>query len=227
MSEPGAATGWRRPRLNSRTQKYGCVATLARHHGIASLLDLGCRDAGLRHWVPGLKRYVGVDLVQNPQKSVDVLCDLAAGLPFSDRSFEAVAALDLLEHLDDMSGVLGEIDRVTTRLMIIALPNLAHVSFRVGFLFSGRMSSKYDLRYGYGKDRHRWLTVLPQTDAFIDQFVRDRGYRVSRIDLKSTARRHRGPEVLLRALRFSRAWYVYRTVYVIEKGNAAAHSQSE
>ena len=217
-----AAPGWWRSSVNSRTQKYGCVGKLAQQHRITSLLDLGCRDAGLQWWVPGLERYVGVDLFQNQQHSVNVLCDLSTGLPFSDRSFEAVAALDLLEHLDDISGVLREIDRVSTRLIIVVLPNLAHISFRVGFLLRGRMSAKYDLKYGHGKDRHRWLTVVPQTDAFIDQFVRDRGYNVTRVDLKSTARRHRAPEWVLQALQFSRAWYVYRTVYAIEKTDAVA-----
>lgn len=203
--------------MNSRSQKYACVAQLAERHDLSSLLDLGCRDAGLRSWIPTLDRYVGVDMYQNPERTVDVLCDLSHGLPFDDRSFDAAVALDLLEHLDDMQAFLQEMDRVSTRMMIIALPNMAHFAFRFGFLFRGRMSAKYDLRYGYGPDRHRWLTVLPQTDDFIERFAAARGYTVDRMDLGSTARRHVAIEFILRSLQSRRAWHVYRTIYVIGK----------
>lgn len=204
-----------------------CVGRVAGEHAVTSLLDLGCREADLRSWVPGLQRYVGVDFVQNQARTVDLICDLSLGIPLADASFDAVAALDLLEHLDDMSGLLDEIARVSARLIIVALPNLAHVAFRLAFLLGGRVSAKYDLRYGYGKDRHRWLTVIPQTDAFVEAFAAARGYKLSRIDLGSPARRHRAVELLLRALRCGRAWHVYRTVYVLEKipGADARHAR--
>jgi hypothetical protein len=203
--------------MSAITEKYRRVAELSEDYRIDSLLDVGCRDAALKAWVPRVRRYVGIDLSRSGNPGVDVVCDVTAGLPVPDGSFEAVVALDLLEHLDDLTAFLGEIERVSTRLMIVALPNLAHAAFRWNFLLKGRLSGKYDLKYGYGKDRHRWLTVVPQTDAFIDAFASDRGYTVKRFDLRSGSRRHRLVEAVLRAVGFGRAWYVWRTLYVIEK----------
>ncbi len=205
------------PLMSAITEKYRRIAEIANPDDVKSVLDVGCRDGLLREWLPGLSRYVGIDLVQNERGTVDVVCDVSQGLPVPDHSFDAVIALDLLEHLDDMTSFLDEMDRASGRLICVALPNLAHASFRLNFLLRGRLSGKYDLKYRAGKDRHRWLTVVPQTDAFIEGFVRDRGYTMTSLDLPSGSRRHRAAETILRMLGFGRSWHVWRTLYVIRK----------
>ncbi|NJC70779.1 methyltransferase domain-containing protein [Planosporangium thailandense] len=68
------------------------------------VLDIGCG---------GVKQYpgnVGVDLL--PASGVDVLADLAYGLPFADRSVDVIFAVHVLEHLIDFLALIDECHRV-------------------------------------------------------------------------------------------------------------------
>jgi SAM-dependent methyltransferase len=74
-------------------------------HQTGRVLDLGCGPEK----VPGS---LGLDRVRLP--GVDVVADVTSGyLPFRDNSFESVHANHLLEHIHDLDGLLGEIDRIT------------------------------------------------------------------------------------------------------------------
>lgn len=68
------------------------------------ILDLGCGET---------KQYpasIGVD--RCPSSSVDVLADLARGLPLADRCVDVVFAVHLLEHLIDFLPLVDECHRV-------------------------------------------------------------------------------------------------------------------
>jgi SAM-dependent methyltransferase len=67
------------------------------------VLDIGC---GSRK-VPGA---IGMDIAK--LKTVDVLGDVTYGLPFKDSTVDEVHAQHLLEHFDDLVGVMREIYRV-------------------------------------------------------------------------------------------------------------------
>ena len=135
------------------------------------LLDVGCRGCDLKEYVSDAFHYEGLDLFQNTQGTVNHVLDVSFGLPFPDNGYEIVVALDLLEHLDDLNFGLTELTRISKDATLIMLPNMAHVFFRWNFLVSGRLSDKYDLIFGYGKDRHRWLTVLNQSDLYMQNFA--------------------------------------------------------
>ena len=67
-------------------------------------LDLGVGRAKM----PGA---VGLDWVRLP--GVDVVANVTAGhLPFRDNSFDAIHANHILEHIDDLAALLGELHRV-------------------------------------------------------------------------------------------------------------------
>jgi hypothetical protein len=137
------------------------------------LLDVGCRGCELKPYVEELADYEGVDLYQNSEGSVNHVLDVSKGLPFSDRSFDDVVALDIVEHIDDLEGALGELVRISKRSLVVMLPNIGHSLFRLKFLRTGRISDKYDLVYGQGKDRHRWITTLSQSDKYMQLFAED------------------------------------------------------
>lgn len=139
-----------------------------------SVLDVGCRDCALKPYLSDfIKIYRGVDLFQNKTNSVDFVCDFEKGVEVSNCSYDLVTALDLVEHLNDFSGGMKELLRITKKDLVVVLPNISHLSFRLRFLFSGRLGYKYDLSYGMGLDRHRWVTVLPQLDKFMKDFSLD------------------------------------------------------
>jgi SAM-dependent methyltransferase len=139
------------------------------------LLDVGCRGCEFEPFVSDFADYEGLDLVQNARGSVRHVFDISRGLPFADRQFDYVVALDVLEHVDDLQGALEELLRITRVQLVVLLPNMAHAIHRWRFLIRGHINDKYDLVYGAGKDRHRWLPVLHQSDRYIQDFCSERG----------------------------------------------------
>ncbi len=69
----------------------------------ARILDLGCgsgKPAGM----------VGLDL--SPHPGVDLVADLERPLPFADHSFAGARLRHVIEHVSDLSRLLGEVHRV-------------------------------------------------------------------------------------------------------------------
>lgn len=201
------------------SDKYQETAKAVRGCGARSVLDVGCRGGELGkalHCDGGAPiRYTGVDLY--PGEAVSLVADVTKGIPVEDGTYDAVAALDVLEHLDDLQGGLDELVRVGRRRVVVVLPNLAHVRHRLSFLVKGRLATgKYDLVLDAPQDRHRWLTVVPQTDDFIAAYARRAGLELSRLDL-SAGPRTAHLERLLEGLRFSRSWRTWAVLYTLTK----------
>lgn len=181
-----------------------------------TLLDVGCRKCELRGYVHDIVDYYGVDMFQNAEGTVDFVLDVESGLPMEDGSYDYVVALDLLEHLDNFEGALDELLRVARRCLIIMLPNLAHGFFRKEFLLRGRLGAKYDMRYGMGLDRHRWLPVLSQTDEYMSQFAKSKDLQLE-TRWYYHSKKKRLFAAVLKFLGFSPSWWVWASLYVIRK----------
>jgi SAM-dependent methyltransferase len=195
---------------------------LSREERGTSLLDVGCRGCELQKYVKGSVRYSGVDLIQNGEKNVDHVLDVEKGLPFGDGSYDIVVALDLIEHLNDLQGGLEEMLRVARKTMVVMVPNLAYVTFRRVFFLSGsfsRLTDKFDLTYGMGTDRHRWLTVLPQVDEYMKRFA-----DAKRIDVKiHWFNDSQKKELFARIggwVGLSPPWWVWSSIYVFDKAGS-------
>ncbi len=205
--------------------KFQQVAQLARTRETRSLLDVGCRDGILRTALEaeGLHavQYAGADLFQNEAGTVDYVGDFTAGLPVVAGAYDMVTALDVLEHLDDLQAGLDELDRIAARTLVVALPNMAHFQFRFRLLLRGRLNSKYDLKYGYGADRHRWVTVLPQTDRYFAAYCVEKGYRLQIVYTSLGSPRLSRLENIFKALGFPPAWYAWAALYIVDKGERA------
>jgi len=67
------------------------------------VIDIGCGER--KH--PGA---IGLDIAR--LGAVDVLADITCGLPFRDNSVDEVHAQHVLEHFDDLVGVMREVYRV-------------------------------------------------------------------------------------------------------------------
>lgn len=148
------------------------------------LLDVGCRDCGLKKYLPDHFSYKSADLFQNDDGTVDYVVDVSEGFPFENNSFDYVMALDILEHLDDLESGLEEVYRIANHKLLVILPNMSYWSHRASFLFKGHFNtSKYNLKYrGENRDsrldRHRWVTVPPQSDQFMKDFSADKNIRL-------------------------------------------------
>jgi SAM-dependent methyltransferase len=121
---------------------------------VRSVLDVGCRDAILKRHLREDIAYTGIDLIPGP--GVDHVVNAEEGLPFADRAFDAVVALDLLEHTDNIWFVFDELLRVASRQVVVLLPNAYHWQLRLRYL-RGKEMDKYLLPPEPILDRHRWL----------------------------------------------------------------------
>lgn len=120
------------------------------------------------------RQYVELDISGSP----DILFDLDSGhpIPFESNSFDTVICTDVLEHLENFHLILSEILRVSSKNVLISLPNSTD-QFR-NYLFRKRyISSPHDskhLRFTkfYGlpltppSDRHRWFFSYTEASSF-------------------------------------------------------------
>jgi len=143
-----------------------------------TLIDLGCRTRDLFPLLDACKTYTGTDLEDGENVTA---CNLEQVLPFDDDSFDIVCALDVLEHLENAHRAFEEIKRVGKKAAIISLPNIAHWSFRLRFLFKGYLSGKYKFHESTVVDRHRWVTNYAESKNFIEKNSVD--YKVEFIDI--------------------------------------------
>jgi SAM-dependent methyltransferase len=131
-----------------------------------SLLDVGCRTMALKPLLTTCREYLGGDLIPGPGV---VECNLEKPLPFSDKSFDVIAALDVLEHLDNPHFALKELLRVACKSVVISLPNMYYFSFRLNFLLGKGISAKYTFPAYPVDDRHRWILSYSEAIAFIEK----------------------------------------------------------
>lgn len=83
------------------------------------VLDVGCGDGTTMMHLGGNR--VGVDVSMDVLKSAkarsgaDVVLGSALALPFRDGSFDVVVCTEVLEHLDDVEGAIGQLAAVAKR----------------------------------------------------------------------------------------------------------------
>jgi SAM-dependent methyltransferase len=93
----------------------------------ARVLDVGCSD-GSGSEVLRQRGAWGVDIyrpaLERGARANPVQADVRK-LPYRDRSFDAVVALDVIEHFDkdDALGLLGELERVSKGAVVVVTPS--------------------------------------------------------------------------------------------------------
>ena len=104
------------------------------------VLDAGCGEGVLVEEYANRLAIQGVDpnYVSDRVRSGSV-----TSLPFDDNTFDRALCLDVLEHLhfDEQPHALAELRRVLRPggLLLVSVPNLAHLQSRVHFLLKGRL----------------------------------------------------------------------------------------
>lgn len=93
-------------------------------------LDIGCNGAYLRKHIKNKRvRYVGIDIASKwYNRSMENFCvSSATHLPFKDKCFDTVFALELVEHLFDYKPFLQDVRRVLKDdgVFILSTPNIA------------------------------------------------------------------------------------------------------
>ena len=193
-----------------RRHQEAAAAITALGRARPRVLDAGCRDGALAALLPDA-RIVGLDRGGRP----DIVGDIVR-LPFADRAFDAVCALDVLEHCDDFRAAFTECLRVADALLLVSLPNMAHPLFRARFAVSARLSGKYDLGDARQPDRHRWLTPLAQADALMAMLAKE--HRLSLAITRITEGRRSGVLAgLLRPLGVHPQLWAWTSLYALRR----------
>jgi hypothetical protein len=139
-----------------------------------SVLDIGCRSQVLQELLSLHVKYLGLDLCL----PATVLGNLEQGLAFRDGAFHCVVALDVLEHTNNIHLAFRECARVTSRYLVIGLPNLYEFRMRLAFLIGKQLSGKYVLPLEVPYDRHRWLFSFNEARRFVQYQAQKHGFLV-------------------------------------------------
>jgi SAM-dependent methyltransferase len=140
-----------------------------------SVLDVGCRDRALLQHLPTGSHYVGLDLVP----PADVIASADEPLPFEEDSFETVVLADVLEHLNDPHTALDEAMRVARTAVVVLLPNMYTLYYRLRFVAGRLPGDKYTLGAENPRDRHRWLPSLEEAARFTRGRAQEAGWCVA------------------------------------------------
>lgn len=178
---------------------------------VHSVLDVGCRDAILKQHLRSDITYSGIDLMPGP--GVDHVGNAEDGLPFPDRAFDAVVALDLLEHTNNIWLVFDELLRVAGRQVVVLLPNAYHWQLRLQYL-RGREMGKYILPPEPILDRHRWLLSYKSIRNFCVTRAEASGWSISE-QILFGGRRTALVDLMLSPI--SKNLAAWAVIYVLEK----------
>jgi SAM-dependent methyltransferase len=100
----------------------------------ASILDVGCGEGVLTEkWAEQMEngRVVGIDLddpklrsewERRSRPNLEFRTAIGDNLPYREGEFEAVTAMEVLEHVPDPDAVLGEMARVASRWLLVSVP---------------------------------------------------------------------------------------------------------
>lgn len=135
-------------------------------NNITSLLDVGCRSCDLKTWIPSEIQYYGSDLYQNKTNTVDYVGDIT-NLNVNQQ-FDLVAALDILEHVEQPSILFDKLYSIANIGLIVSLPNCYDFKYRLKFLFDGHLGGKYIFSSEIIEDRHRWVMSRDEINKFYE-----------------------------------------------------------
>lgn len=120
------------------------VANLLKDEQPGKLLDVGCGDGNLSQAAKALGfNVIAADLDNERFKfNGDIefrKVDLNKALPFSKSCFEYVIAMEVIEHLDNLTFFIEELNRILidNGVLIISTPNMLNLKSRIRFLFEG------------------------------------------------------------------------------------------
>ncbi len=159
-----------------------------------SLLDVGCYEAPLRELLPQV-RYTGVDFVGNPD--IELNLETCARLPFDDRTFSCVICIEVLEHLNNLHAMSDELIRVSSRHVIVSLPNCWRDARRPIARGVGDFAH-YGLPVDPPLDRHKWFINHTQVRDFFEGQAGKHGLKI--VELFRTEQPKPAPARWLRKL---------------------------
>jgi SAM-dependent methyltransferase len=205
--------------FTDRMARIEYVATRFRRFLAGKVLDVGCDRSNLKTLIPDIA-YTGLDIAGDPDVKLNL--ETMDRLPFDDDSYECVVCTDVLEHLDNLHFVFGELVRVARNHLIVSLPN-NWTNARLPIERGKGSFDKYGLPVEPPPDRHKWFFGLQEAVEFLRG--QEKKYPFSILEMRVTEKPR---PVMVRALRRvrypsrERYWnrYAHTVWAVMEKDRA-------
>lgn len=162
-----ARSGWRKG--GEERMRFRAATRLARVAPGSAVLDIGCRDGGLRRWLPPGVRYQGMDITPEFAGPDIVIRDVSDGIPFEDGAFDFVFCIEVLEHVPNPWGALAEMHRVLRPggVLVLSVPNPYHAKELIWNLL--RIPDRQGHIYGWTRQN---MTRLGEMNGFrLDAFA--------------------------------------------------------
>ncbi len=178
--------------FDTRESRMRYLEQAFRAHIAGRVLDVGCDVRTLKKLRPELD-YVGVDFGGEPDLAIDL--ERNPVLPFPDAHFDLVVCAEVLEHLDNLHQVFGELVRVTRAKLLVSLPNCWTAARRPLARGKGGIGH-YGLPHRRPPDRHKWFFSLAEARAFAEAMAQEHGLAIRETRVSEKPR-----PALVRALR--------------------------
>jgi SAM-dependent methyltransferase len=195
--------------FNHRLDRSRFIASHLAKYLSGSVLDVGCDEAHLKTLLPDVA-YTGIDIGGKPDLRIDL--EAAERLPFEDQAFDTVLCSDVLEHLDNLHRVFGELVRVARRYLVISLPNNWTNARRPiergkgSFAFYGLPAEK-------PQDRHKWFFGLSEARDFF--YAQEGRFPIRVVECFANEKQRAAAVSALRRLRYPGMRYLNRYAHTL------------
>jgi len=161
---------------NSRESRINYLYKNYKEFLTGSILDIGCDNQYLKNILPSGQKYIGIDISGSPDITLNLEKE---SIPFKEKSFDTVICLDVLEHLDNLHEVFEEIIKISSKNIIISLPN-CWGSFKSSFYKT--LSPKfYGLPDGKPNDRHKWFFNTDDIIIFFEKMAQKNNMKINKL----------------------------------------------
>ncbi len=141
----------------------------------------------LAKYLPEDIKYKELDIAGNPDYKVNLEKEVPVDI--ADNSFETVICTEVLEHLDNLHEVYFDLVRLSSKWVIISLPNALSIIdayFVKGKNVTSQKSGKtrgqfmkfYGLPVQKPEDRHKWFFSYSEAQYFLEYYSEDIGFTV-------------------------------------------------
>ena len=168
------------------------------------VLDVGCDENYLKS-VYGTKVF-GIDIGGSPDRVVDLEKE---GLrPLGDGAYDLVICTEVLEHIDNFHEVVRELIRVSSRYVLISLPNCTSTRRFWKIARTGRTGKFYGLPFEKPTDRHKWYFSHSEVLRFMEHLCEKGGLRPAAVIYHYNILHREEPRRLHRLKQVIEAWFV-------------------
>lgn len=178
---------------NDRETRNKFVAQELNEYIGSSVLNIGGGGQKfLKKYLSKKIKYVEVDMCGQPDIFANLECDVPLCLDSS--SFETIVCTDVLEHVENLHAVFDDMIRMSSKWIIISLPNPPNLSLsyftkgsygdikneehRKSF---GRYIKYYGLPYEKPLDRHKWFFGYTEFEDFFNYKAQSKNLEICEI----------------------------------------------